>query len=32
MLPNMFNRRAMHAEEAYELALVYPVVVEQEEL
>jgi hypothetical protein len=32
MLPNMFNRCAMYAEEACESALVYPVVAEQEEL
>jgi hypothetical protein len=32
MVPNMFNRSAMHAEEACEVALVYPVVAEQEEL
>jgi len=32
MLPNMFNRGAMHAEEACNLALVYPVMAEQEEL
>ena len=32
MLPNMFNRCAMYAEETCESALVYPVVAEQEEL
>jgi hypothetical protein len=32
MLPNMFNRRAMYAEEACESAFVYPVPAEQEEL
>jgi hypothetical protein len=32
MLPNMFNRGAMHAKEACGAALVYPVVAEQEEL
>jgi hypothetical protein len=32
VLPNMFNRKAMHAEEASVFALVYPVVVEQEQL
>jgi hypothetical protein len=32
MLPNMFNRCAMYAEEACEPAFVYPVAAEQEEL
>jgi len=31
VLPNMFNRGAMHVEEACDLALIYPVVAEQEE-
>jgi len=31
VLPNMFNRGALHAEEACEFALVYPVPVEQEQ-
>ena len=32
VLPNMFNRGAMHAKEACGVALVYPVMAEQEEL